>query len=281
MMFTKMEGAGNDYIYFDCTGKEQVRDPAALAVRLSDRHFGVGGDGIVLICPSDKADFRMRMFNADGSEGKMCGNASRCIGKYVHDRGLTDKTVVTLETLSGVKTLDLHLGKSGTVETVTVNMGAPITNGKDIPTLWEGDPVVGKQMSAAGAEYTVTAVSMGNPHCVVFMDRSPKTLDLPKIGPSFENSRMFPEQTNTEFVRKIDDTTLEMRVWERGSGETLACGTGACASVVAAVLNGLVPRDKEITMNLIGGTLTIKYAADGNVYMTGPAKFVFRGEVIE
>lgn len=273
-----MEGLGNDYIYFDCT-EHMIDNPEELSVKLSDRHFGVGGDGIILICKSDIADFKMRMFNADGSEGKMCGNASRCIGKFVYDLGLTDKTVVTLETLSGIKTLNLFL-KDGTVDSVTVDMGKPVLIGAEIPTNFFGDTVVKRLISVNGKAYEITAVSMGNPHCVVFMDESPMELELTRIGPYFENHEMFPERTNTEFVRKLSDTEFEMRVWERGSGETLACGTGACATVVAAVLNGLCERDRVITVKLRGGDLKIRYAGDGTVFMTGPARFVFKGECL-
>ncbi len=278
MVFYKMQGLGNDYIYFDCT-EHMIENPEELSIKLSDRHFGVGGDGIILICKSDIADFKMRMFNADGSEGKMCGNASRCIGKFVYDLGLTDKTVVTLETLSGIKTLNLFL-KDGKVDSVTVDMGEPILIGSKIPTNFFGDTVVKRLISVNNKAYEITAVSMGNPHCVVFMDESPMELELEKIGPYFENHEMFPERTNTEFVRKISDTEFEMRVWERGSGETLACGTGACATVVAATLNGLCERDRDITVKLRGGDLKIRYAADGTVFMTGPARFVFKGECL-
>lgn len=278
MVFYKMQGLGNDYIYFDCT-EQMIENPEELSIKLSDRHFGVGGDGIILICKSDIADFKMRMFNADGSEGKMCGNASRCIGKFVYDLGLTDKTVVTLETLSGIKTLNLFL-KDGKVDSVTVDMGEPILIGSKIPTNFFGDTVVKRLISVNNKAYEITAVSMGNPHCVLFMDESPMELELEKIGPCFENHEMFPERTNTEFVRKISDTEFEMRVWERGSGETLACGTGACATVVAATLNGLCERDRDITVKLRGGDLKIRYAADGTVFMTGPARFVFKGECL-
>ncbi len=279
MEFYKMEGAGNDYIYFDCT-KGEFENPEEVSIKLSDRHFGVGGDGIIMICKSDVADFRMRMFNADGSEGKMCGNASRCIGKFVYDLGLTDKTEVTLETLSGIKILDLHV-TDGKVESVTVDMNEPVLAGAQIPTKWNSDMVVNESLVVDGKEYTVTAVSMGNPHCVTFIDFPPTELDLPKIGPSFEFHEMFPERTNTEFVQKIDDHTLMMRVWERGSGETLACGTGACATVVAATLCGLVQRDEEITVKLIGGDLKIRWSKEGSVFMTGPAKFAFKGETMD
>lgn len=275
-----MHGIGNDYIYFDCT-KEEIAEPEKLAVRLSDRHFGVGGDGIVLICSSQVADFKMRMFNIDGSEGKMCGNASRCIGKYVYDKGLTDKTVVTLETLGGIKVLNLTLGDDGKVSSVTVDMGKAVLNPQSIPVKFDGDRLVGETVNIAGGLHKITAVSMGNPHCVIFTDDDVLKLELEKIGPSFENDPIFPERVNTEFVNIIDDNTLKMRVWERGSGETMACGTGACAVAVSAVENGICKRDTDITVKLLGGDLNIRYTSDGTVYMTGPAAFVFDGELCE
>lgn len=276
MEFTKMQGIGNDYIYFNCMNQE-IKNPEELSKKLSDRHFGVGGDGIVLIMPSNKADFRMRMFNADGSEGKMCGNASRCIGKYVYDKKLTDKTQVTLETLAGIKTLNLIV-KEGKVTEVEVNMGEAITEPKKIPALFDKDIVVNEKIDVCGEEYKVTCVSMGNPHCIVFMDGI-DDLEIEKIGPKFENHKLFPERINTEFVEVIDKNTLKMRVWERGSGETLACGTGACAVTVASVLNNFCSRDEEITVKLLGGDLKIKYLSNGLVYMTGPAEFVFEGRM--
>jgi len=226
LKFTKMHGCGNDYIYFNCF-EQQVADPEALSIRLSDRHFGIGGDGIVLICPSDVADAKMRMFNADGSEGKMCGNATRCIGKYMYEHGLISKPEMTLETLSGIKILKMT-EQDGKIASVRVDMGKAILKPSEIPTRYEGDTAVSVPLTVDGTEYAVTCVSMGNPHCIVFVDQDVSTLDLPKIGPSFENHDMFPERINTEFIRVIDDHTLQMRVWERGSGETLACGTGAC-----------------------------------------------------
>lgn len=276
MEFTKMHGIGNDYIYFNCMN-EEIKNPEELSVKLSDRHFGVGGDGIVLILPSDKADFRMRMFNADGSEGKMCGNASRCIGKYVYEKKLTSKTKVTLETLAGIKTLNLTV-KDGKVVEVEVNMGEAITDPKKIPVLFDRDLVVNEKMDVCGKDYNVTCVSMGNPHCIVYMDNI-DDLEIEKIGPKFENHKLFPERINTEFVEVIDRNTLKMRVWERGSGETLACGTGACAVTVASVLNKYCNRDEEITVKLLGGDLKIKYLSNGLVYMTGPAEFVFEGRI--
>lgn len=276
MEFTKMHGIGNDYIYFNCMN-EEIKNPEELSKKLSDRHFGVGGDGIVLILPSDKADFRMRMFNADGSEGKMCGNASRCIGKYVYDKKLTNKTKVTLETLAGIKTLNLTVN-NGEVAEVEVNMGEAIIEPKSIPVLFDKEQVVDENMNVCGEEYKVTCVSMGNPHCIVYMDNI-DDLEIEKIGPKFENHELFPERINTEFVEVIDKNTLKMRVWERGSGETLACGTGACAVTVASVLNGFCNRDEEVTVKLLGGDLKIKYLSNGLVYMTGPAEFAFEGRI--
>ena len=275
MEFIKMHGIGNDYIYFDCT-KEIIENPEELSIKLSDRHFGVGGDGIVLIMKSEIADFRMRMFNADGSEGKMCGNATRCIGKFVYDRGLTDKTQITLETLSGIKKLDLEV-KNGRVESVTVDMGKADFTPQNIPVVSDSE-VVMQEITAGEKTEKVTCVSMGNPHCVIFT-KNIMDLDLAKIGPSFENHKLFPERINTEFVEVLDDTTLKMRVWERGSGETWACGTGACATVAAAVKNGFCKADTLVTVKLLGGDLKIKCCSDQRVFMTGPATFVFKGEV--
>lgn len=276
MNFTKMHGIGNDYIYFDCT-KEEIKNPNELSIKLSDRHFGVGGDGIVLIMKSDVADFRMRMFNADGSEGKMCGNASRCIGKFVFDKGLTDKHEITLETLSGIKTLKLNV-VDNKVKEVTVNMGEPIINSKDVPVDFEKETVINEPVNIADGKYNITCVSMGNPHCIVYM-KDIDNLNLTEIGPKFENDSLFPERINTEFVEIINENTIKMRVWERGSGETLACGTGACASVVASILNGYCKKDEDITVKLIGGDLKIRYSNNGFVYMTGPAEFVFEGRM--
>ena len=274
--FTKMHGCGNDYIYFNCF-EQQVADPESLAIRLSDRHFGIGGDGIVLICPSEVADAKMRMFNADGSEGKMCGNATRCIGKYMYDHGLIDKPEMTLETLSGIKLLNM-VAENGKIVRVTVDMGKAILKPSEIPTKYTGDLAVSVPLDVNGKQYSVTCVSMGNPHCVIFMDEDVETLDLPAIGPSFENHEMFPEHINTEFIRVIDDHTLQMRVWERGSGETWACGTGACAAAVAAVLNGHCAKDQEITIHLRGGDLSIRYT-DEAVFLSGSATTVFEGSV--
>ena len=276
LTFTKMHGIGNDYIYFNCM-QEQPADPAALAVRLSDRHFGVGGDGIVLILPSDKADFQMRMFNADGSEGKMCGNAARCVGKYVFDMGLTDRTTLTLETLSGIKTLSLELC-GGKVAQVRVDMGKAELLCEKIPVVWSASRLIGEQVEIGGKTWDMTCVSMGNPHCVVFCE-GVETLALEQIGPEFEYHPMFPERVNTEFVEALGRGALRMRVWERGSGETWACGTGACAAAVAAVETGRCARGEDITVHLRGGDLVIRYETDGTVFMTGPAAFVFDGKL--
>lgn len=277
MKFTKMHGIGNDYIYFNCLEKE-IENPEELSIKLSDRHFGVGGDGIVLILPSDKADFRMRMFNADGSEGKMCGNATRCIGKYVYEKGITDKKEITLETLSGIKTLKLSVNEENKVESVEVNMGKAILKASDIPVKFDKEKVINERVTIADSEYNITCVSMGNPHCVVYMDEI-DDLDLEKLGPKFENDSIFPERVNTEFIKVINENTLKMRVWERGSGETWACGTGACAAVVSSVLNGYCKYDTPIKIKLLGGELSIKFMKNGLVYMSGPAEFVFEGSI--
>ena len=276
MKFTKMQGIGNDYVYVNCF-EETVENPEELSVRVSDRHFGIGSDGLILIMPSDKADFRMRMFNADGSEGMMCGNAARCIGKYVYDNRLTDKTEITLETKSGVKYLKLFV-KDGLVDTVEVDMGTAVLKPADIPMTVGGDSFIGQPLSVNGRTYTATAVSMGNPHCVIFTDGI-DALELEKTGPYFENHPCFPERVNTEFAEILSGNTVKMRVWERGSGETWACGTGACATAVAAVLNGYCKHDEEISLLLRGGKLSITYRADGRVMMRGPAAKVFDGDI--
>ena len=274
--FTKMHGCGNDYIYFNCFNQE-ITNPKALSIRLSDRHFGIGGDGIVMICPSDIADAKMRMFNADGSEGKMCGNATRCVGKYMYDHGMISKPEMTLETLSGIKLLKM-VAENGEIVSVTVDMGKAILKPEEIPTKFTGETAIAVPLTMDNKEYTVTCVSMGNPHCVVFMNDDVNTLDLPSIGPSFEKHEMFPERINTEFIHVIDDHTLQMRVWERGSGETWACGTGACAAAVAAVLNGFCPKGEDITIHLRGGDLSIRYT-DEAVFLSGSATTVFDGSV--
>lgn len=276
MKFTKMHGIGNDYVYIDCF-KETVKDPQALAVKWSDRHKGIGGDGVILIMPSDKADFRMRMFNADGSEGKMCGNGTRCVGKYVYDRGLTDKTEITLETLSGIKYLTLH-PENGKVRSVTVDMGLCSFRPQDIP-IKSGSPLVKAPLEVCGKNWDITCVSMGNPHCVIFTDGI-DSMPLEQIGPQFENHPLFPERVNTEFVETVDSTHLKMRVWERGSGETMACGTGACATVAAAVKCGVCAEDTPVTVSLLGGDLEI-ICSGGRLLMTGPAEIVFDGEIKE
>lgn len=276
MKFTKMNGIGNDYIYINGF-EEKVDDPSALAIKLSDRHFSVGSDGVIIILPSKVADFRMRMFNADGSEGKMCGNGTRCAAKYVYEKGLTDKTCVTLETLAGIKTLDMDV-EDGVVKSVSVQMGKADFKASDVPVIFGGDEMVSQKLSLECGEWVVTCVSMGNPHCVTFVNDT-KSLDLEKIGPQFEHNPIFPERVNTEFIKVIDDATLEMRVWERGSGETLACGTGACASVAAAVKNGICEMNKEITVKLLGGDLKITCGSDYSITMRGPAEFSYEGEV--
>ena len=271
-----MQGIGNDYVYVNCF-EEQVENPEQVSVLVSDRHFGIGSDGLILIMPSDKADFRMRMFNADGSEGMMCGNGTRCVGKYVYDNRLTDKTEITLETKSGIKKLILF-PENGLVKTVTVDMGQAILNPKDIPMLASGDSFINSPLEVNGAEVRLTAVSMGNPHGVIFTE-GVDGLKLEEIGPAYENHPIFPERVNTEFAEIIGENVIKMRVWERGSGETWACGTGACATAVAACLNGLCERGKEITLKLKGGELYITWCEDGRVLMRGPAETVFTGEI--
>ena len=272
--FYKMHGIGNDYIYFDCFDAP-IYDPAAAAKKLSDRHFSVGGDGIVLILPSGVADAKMRMFNADGSEGMMCGNAIRCVGKFLYEvRGL-QKNIITVETLSGIKTLQLFV-QNGEVVSVTVDMGRAELDPAKIPARFEGDRAVNVPLTVGGVKYKVTCVSMGNPHCVVF-GGNPDHIDVEKIGSQFENCSAFPDRVNTEFIEVLGKNELKMRVWERGSGETLACGTGACAAAVAAVLNGYCEENAEISVHLRGGVLTVRYTGE-SVFMTGPAEFAFTGE---
>ncbi|NLZ25400.1 MAG: diaminopimelate epimerase [Clostridiales bacterium] len=275
LSFVKMHGAGNDYIYFDCF-KQSIDNPNELAIKLSDRHFGIGGDGIVLICPSDVADAKMRMFNADGSEGRMCGNAIRCVGKYIYDSGIAKKDVVYIETLSGIKRLELKIDGEKAVG-ATVDMGRAILEPEKLPALFTGESVINQSALFGGKEYAVTLVSMGNPHCVVFVDEV-DNIEIEKIGPLFERSPLFPERINTEFIKILARNSLQMRVWERGSGETLACGTGACAAAVAACLNGHCDKGETVTVKLRGGNLDIVYT-DESVKMTGAAEEVFRGEV--
>lgn len=274
MKFYKMHGIGNDYIYFDCMNGE-IKNPEELSKKLSDRHFSIGGDGIILLCKSDIADCKMRMFNADGSEGKMCGNGIRCVGKLAHDLGYVNGTICRVETLSGIKTLEFTLDGNGKVASAKVDMGAAVLNGEKIPSTFKGESVINKPLKVDGKMYNVTLVSMGNPHCVVFAD--PDSLDLETVGKKFENHPAFPERINTEFVKVTDKNRIKMRVWERGSGETLACGTGACASAVAACLNGYCTKGEEITVSLLGGDLKIVYT-DKTVYMTGPATLAFTGD---
>ena len=275
MKFTKMHGCGNDYVYVNCF-EETVENPSEVARFVSDRHFGIGSDGMILICPSEIADFRMAMYNLDGSEGKMCGNGVRCIAKYVYDHHLTDKTRISLETLGGIKYLDLNI-KDGKVETVKVDMGEPILTPSEIPVNLPGDKIIDEPLDILGQTWNITCISMGNPHAVVFVDDT-KSLDLEKIGPSFEKHPIFPEQVNTEFVHVIDRKTVDMRVWERGSGETFACGTGACATAFACILNGKT--DDEVLVHLVGGDLLIQYDRESNhIFMTGPSTEVFSGEI--
>ncbi len=282
MKFTKMHGCGNDYVYINGFA-ENIDDHKEAAIMLSNRHFGVGSDGLIFINPSNKADFEMEMYNADGSRAEMCGNGIRCVGKYVYDHGLTDKTEITVDTLAGVKKLNLTV-TDGKVTEVTVNMGAPILVPAEIPVsdnFAENDEmVVNKPLIIDGKEYLITCVSMGNPHAVVFIDYDEKELPIEKIGPLFENNEIFPKRTNTEFIRIKDRKHVDMRVWERGSGETFACGTGACASAVACVLNGYT--DDEIELQLQGGVLKVKWDRESNqVFMTGPAVTVFEGEITD
>lgn len=275
MEFTKMQGCGNDYV---CVNgfENKIDNPNKLSEIVSDRHFGIGSDGLIVINSSEKADFKMSMYNADGSEGKMCGNGIRCVAKYVYDNKMTDKTTITVETLSGIKTLELNV-KNDKVETVKVNMGTPILLPKDVPVVSDKDKVVDEPIVIDDKEYRITCVSMGNPHAITFIENT-DDLEIETIGPKFENNPIFPDRVNTEFIQVLDRNTVKMRVWERGSGETFACGTGACATVVACVLNGLT--DDKVTVKLLGGDLFIEYNREENtVYMTGPAKVSFTGKI--
>ena len=275
MRFTKMHGAGNDYVYINCFDEPVPLDIPATAIAISDRHTGVGGDGLVLICPSEVADARMRMFNADGSESEMCGNAIRCVAKYVSDRGIARKPELKIETGRGVLTMQLFTGAGGKVEQVTVNMGAPILKSARIPTTLPGDPPTNAKLEVAGKTIDVTCVSMGNPHCVTFVDEVNDDWVL-RVGPQIERHPAFPRRVNAEFIQVVSPDEFIMRVWERGSGETLACGTGACASAVAGVLTGRTNR--TVTAHLRGGDLKLEWASTGEVFMTGPATEVFSGE---
>ena len=275
MKFTKMQGIGNDYIYVNCF-EETVKNPDKLAVVVSDRHFGVGSDGLILIMPSEIADFKMRMFNSDGSESPMCGNGIRCVGKYVYDKNLTEKKQLTIETLAGIKRLELNVD-DGKVSTVKVDMGEPILEPSKIPVNSNKDKVISEPMKIMGVEYSITCISMGNPHTVVYVEDI-DNIDISTIGPLFENNSFFPKRTNVELVQVVNRSNLKMRVWERGSGETMACGTGACAVLVSSVINKL--SERRATVSLLGGDLIIEWnEKDNRVFMTGPAEIVFEGEI--
>lgn len=280
LRFTKMTGCGNDYVYVNCF-EEKVENPNELSKRVSDRHFGIGSDGLVLICPSDAADCKMRMFNPDGSESEMCGNAIRCVGKYVHDRGVINKTTITVETLAGIKVLELHLNEKGETETLTVDMGEPVLAPEAIPVKAEGEPVKNLRLTALDKTWDFTCVSMGNPHAVTFIDSPVKDFQVERYGSVLEVDEHFPKKANIEFAEKVDNSHLKMRVWERGTGETWACGTGTCATVVASNILGVCDR-APVDVELLGGTLTIEWSKDNNhVYMTGPATFVFDGVLFD
>ena len=277
MKFTKMQGIGNDYVYVNCF-EETVQDPSAVARFVSDRHFGIGSDGLILIKPSDVADCEMEMYNLDGSQGAMCGNGIRCVAKFVYDKGIVRKKNLSIDTKSGIKYLSLTV-KNGKVSTVEVNMGSPVLMANQIPVVSDTEQVIDQPLEVNGKTYHITAVSMGNPHAIVYMDDL-ENLNISTLGPQFENHLAFPDRINTEFVKVINRRTLQMRVWERGSGETLACGTGACAVAVASVLNGLVDEDCPVTVKLLGGDLQIFWNRQEDlVYMTGPAVTVFEGEI--
>ena len=274
--FTKMHGLGNDYVYMDAI-HQNIENESSLAQFVSNRHFGIGSDGLILICKSEIADFKMRMFNSDGSEAEMCGNGIRCVGKFVYDKGLTNKTEVTIETLAGIKTLELHV-KEEKVETVKVDMGEPILKPTEIPVISEEEPVKNLKLKAKDKEFTFTCVSMGNPHAITIV-KNTKEFDVETYGKILEVDKAFPNKTNVEFIEIVDENHMKMRVWERGAGETLACGTGACASVVACILNGLT--DNIVEVELLGGPLKIEWnKEDNHVYMTGPAVTVFEGELM-
>lgn len=274
--FTKMHGTGNDYVYINLF-EENVPNPEELSIRISDRHFGIGSDGLILVAPSEVADCRMRMYNADGSEGAMCGNGIRCVAKYAYEHGIVKDTHITVETKSGIKTLELTV-EDGLVTYVQVNMGKAILKPAEIPVTAEGEDFIARKMVVDGKEYTATCVSMGNPHCVIFTEGI-DDLDLEKIGPKFENHELFPDRINTEFVEIIDEHTIRMRVWERGSGETISCGTGTCAATVASVLNGYCKQGEEVEIQIRGGKLYDTYLENGEVLMKGPATTVFDGDM--
>lgn len=275
MKFTKMQGLGNDYVYVNCF-EEKVENPSETAIKVSNRNFGIGADGLILICPSQVADCEMVMYNADGSRGEMCGNGIRCVGKYMYDYGLTDETSISVETLGGIKHLDFTVA-DGKVSLIKVDMGSPELVPAKIPIVADGDRVIDKPIEVDGVTYRMTGVSMGNPHAVIYVD-DVKGLNLEEIGPKFENHKQFPNRINTEFAHVLDRNTVEMRVWERGSGETLACGTGACAVAVSSILNGLT--EERVTVKLLGGDLQIEWDREQNkVYMTGPAAVSFEGTI--
>ena len=275
MKFTKMQGLGNDYVYVNCF-EEKIENPPAVARYVSDRHFGIGSDGLIMINPSEVADFEMEMYNADGSRSEMCGNGIRCVGKYVYDYGLTEKEHISVETLAGIKYLDLTV-EDGKVKLVKVDMGSPELVPENIPIVADGNRVIDEPINVNGTEYRMTGVSMGNPHAVVYVE-DVKGLDIETIGPAFENHERFPNRVNTEFVKVLDRNTVEMRVWERGSGETMACGTGACAVAVACILNGFT--EDKVTVKLLGGDLQIEWDKEADkIYMTGPAEVSFDGEI--
>ena len=275
MKFTKMQGCGNDYVYVNCF-EEKLEQVPELARKISDRHYGIGSDGLILIKPSTKVDFIMDMYNSDGSKSQMCGNGIRCVAKYVYDYGLTNKQQISIETGAGIKSLDLKVSNNKVVE-VTVDMGKPIMKSELIPVVSDLDEVIAMPITLLNQEYEMTCVSMGNPHAIVFVEDT-KAVDIEKIGPLFEHHAMFPERTNTEFIHVINRNVIDMRVWERGSGETLACGTGACASVYACILNGFT--EDTVTVRLLGGELKIQYDREKNtIFMTGPAVTVFEGEI--
>ncbi len=277
MKFTKMHGCGNDYVYIDCF-EETVKDEKAAAIKLSDRHFGVGGDGLILIKKGKAADFEMVMYNADGSRAEMCGNAIRCVARYVYDKGYVNTAEFSIESMGKVKYITLTV-ENGVVTGVQVDMGAPILNAADIPVVSNGDRVINNEITVDGRKFNMTCVSMGNPHAVMFIDSSPREFELEHFGPLFENNSIFPKRVNAEFARVVDRNNIEMRVWERGTGETLACGTGTCATVVAAILNGYA--DNDVTVHLLGGDLKIHWSGNesDSVIMTGPAEYVFSGEI--
>jgi len=300
MIFTKMQGCGNDYVYVDCTNGLQIKDEALVAQKVSDRHFGIGSDGLILIKKGHLADFEMVMYNADGSRSQMCGNGIRCVAKYVYDKKLTNGHEFTIESMGAVKHITITSGEPGDkICYARVDMGKPILQAGYIPVKYEenlssaagitgpnapvtiGSKVIMHPLNVAGKEYKITCVSMGNPHAVVFLDKMPAEFDVCGIGPSFEHNEFFPERTNTEFAYVADRRTIFMRVWERGTGETLACGTGTCATVVAAILNGLVDAGEKITVHLLGGDLEIEWSGNeaDSVFMTGPATTVFEGEI--